>query len=117
MFFGLIIPNQCYMKKKILLFSLFVFLSLRMFSQVPNHINLYPNPASTTIHISFSNPVKDAVKVSISDILGNKIQTIEFSENESIDIDLTPLQLHNGLYLVKIETGGQTYLKRLLVKS
>lgn len=80
-------------------------------------VNLYPNPANNFIRVSFSETIQTDIVFTVSDILGNKIETYTFKPSESLYIDLTPLNLINGMYLIKIEAGGAVHLKRLLVKN
>jgi|GEM_PF-6466065 len=101
--------------KQILLLTGLI-LSMTLHAQNAPKVNLYPNPASTFVRISFSEVVQTDVTVVISDILGNKIETYTFKPSESVDIDLAALNLINGLYLIKIQTGSTMVQKRLLVK-
>ena len=104
------------MKKNLLIFALFAFFGLNA-QTAPNPVSVYPNPASSNIHISFATPVKSDVTVTISDILGNRITQLKFAADQLIDIDLSLLELKNGMYLVKVEAGDLSQLKRLVVKS
>lgn len=106
------------MKKTLLIciLALSVFTGLSA-QAVPNPASVYPNPATSSVRISFATPVKSDVTVTISDILGNRIGTFKFAADEAISIDLANLELKNGMYLVKVETGDQSQLKRLVVKS
>jgi hypothetical protein len=100
----------------ILILALSIFTGLNA-QVVPNPASVYPNPATSSIRVSFATPVKSDVTITISDILGNKIGAFKFTADEAISIDLSNLDLKNGMYLVKVETGDQSQLKRLVVKS
>jgi hypothetical protein len=103
------------MKKILLILFLASFFGLK--SQVVNQMTLYPNPATTYVNISFTEPIKTDITVVISDILGNKIETLKYSAGTAINIDLATLSLTKGLYLIKVEAGDQNFIKRLVVKS
>lgn len=105
------------MKKAILILALSVFLGLKAQTPLPNQVSIYPNPAVSSVNITFSEPVRSDVTITISDILGNKIETLKFSPEAVIHIDLSGMNLRNGMYLIKVETGDQSYLKRLVIKS
>lgn len=79
-------------------------------------VSLYPNPASTTVNVQLNDYNTKDVVVTVSDILGNKIETFRFKAGESMSIDLAALELKNGIYLFKIENGDNVWLKRLVVK-
>lgn len=80
-------------------------------------VSLYPNPASTVVSIAFSEPVHADINVVISDILGNKIETYTFKPGEAVLIDLSALKLPNGMYILKINSGKMSAMKRLSVKN
>lgn len=80
-------------------------------------VSLYPNPASTSVNVLINETSQKDVVVTISDILGNKIETFKFKAGEAINIDLSTLNLRNGMYLFKIESGDDVWLKRLVVKQ
>lgn len=104
------------MRRLLLLTFLSGFLALGAQNQGPQ-VSIYPNPASSQVNIAFSDPVKSDVVVTISDILGNKIETLRFTPDAAITIDLVALSLKNGIYLVKIESAEVSSLKRLVIKS
>lgn len=103
------------MKK--LIFILTMALGLGLNAQTPtDKVSLYPNPASTSVNVLINEPSQKDVVVTVSDILGNKIETFKFKPGEAIHIDLSTLNLRNGMYLFKIESGDDVWLKRLVVK-
>ena len=104
------------MKQFLLLASLLLTMALGA-QNTPLKVNLYPNPASDYIRFSFNEVVTGDITFTISDILGNKLETITVKASESNYIDLSHLKLNNGMYLIKIETGSSTFLKRLLIKN
>jgi len=104
------------MKRFLLLTVLSGYLALGAQNQGPQ-VSLYPNPASSQVSIAFSDAVKSDVTITISDILGNKIETLRFTPDGPITIDLTALSLKNGIYLIKIESAEVSSLKRLVIKS
>lgn len=92
-------------------------LGLGLSAQTPtDKVSLYPNPASTSVNVLINEPSQKDVVVTVSDILGNKIETFKFKSGEAIHIDLSTLNLRNGMYLFKIESGDDVWLKRLVVK-
>ncbi|MCP4314397.1 MAG: sulfatase-like hydrolase/transferase [Bacteroidetes bacterium] len=68
-------------------------------------INIYPNPASNILYISSNS----AVRYMISDIQGKLLLT-GTAKDHSIDI----ASLIDGLYLIQIDTDGQTETKRFV---
>ena len=72
---------------------------------------LFPNPCGNVVTIAL-NAIHQNTTIEILDISGKKIRDIETSvKNVSVDVsDLT-----KGLYLVKVNTGISTYVKKLVV--
>jgi hypothetical protein len=103
--------------KKILLIAIFsVIFGLN--AQTPaGNVSLYPNPSSGSVTILLDQAITSEVTVTISDILGNKIETVVFKPGDKLFIDFTHLNLKNGIYLFKVETNNNIYLKRLVLKQ
>src|SRR5690606_22544650 len=69
---------------------------------------VYPNPANDMVTIS--SKTEPSSQVEIFNVLGQKVNTLNFSENLSEKIDVSNLQ--SGMYVMKINT---TTTKRLLI--
>jgi hypothetical protein len=65
-------------------------------------ISIYPNPASTTIHIDLDNYSNEKVILSIRNILGEELLSRQIQNGESM-IDVSNLQ--NGFYFVSLITN------------
>lgn len=81
-------------------------------------LNIYPNPATDLITISFNLKEKSNVSIEILDIAGKAVKSSELglkdkgSYNEKIDVD----DLTSGMYLLNIKTGGDQVSGKLLVR-
>jgi hypothetical protein len=104
-----------YMKTLILFIGLLA--SMQLMAQSNSKVTMYPNPANGFVKINFSETPKTDITFTISDILGNKIETITYKASDIITCDFSSLNLINGMYLIKIEYGDQVVLKKLLVKN
>lgn len=73
---------------------------------------IYPNPNTGTFTISFNQPHELAAVV-LMDMLGRVVhQQVYPVLGSQVQIDA---QLPNGMYVVKVETGGQVAFKKILV--
>ncbi|MES2616502.1 MAG: M4 family metallopeptidase [Bacteroidota bacterium] len=71
--------------------------------KISSGVVLSPNPAGGVIHLSFNKPNDAIGKVSITDITGRKLLTIDqLSDNHTIDIGM----LDAGMYLLTFEDGS-----------
>jgi hypothetical protein len=80
-------------------------------------LNIYPNPASSTINVSFDLKTSDAVSFliynSVGQLVFNKnIETFKSGKNE---INLNVSHLQNGIYICILNDGLITSSKKLLI--
>jgi hypothetical protein len=75
----------------------------------------YPNPFNPSTKIGFTLPIESNVKISIYNLIGQKIAEIVNSRfnvgNHSVDFNAT--NLSSGIYLYKIEAGNFTSVKKM----
>jgi hypothetical protein len=73
---------------------------------------IYPNPSNGYVVLNTSNNGSQNVTISLLDLLGNEIQTIE---NNSFPFEMNLNELPNGGYLIKIKSGNHTLTKKLFL--
>lgn len=76
-------------------------------------VSVYPNPASETIHVTFARSMEDG-EVAVRNIIGKTIFTQSFSNTESITFPVH--QLPEGIYILSITSGKDTFHKKIIVK-
>ncbi len=84
------------------------------FSSLGTNFNMYPNPASNMVTISF-NEVSNNISVILYDQLGRVVLNNDF-ENISNEIQLSLDKLNNGIYYVQIISNTIKSTKKLIVK-
>lgn len=72
---------------------------------LPNDVNIFPNPASTSIQIAANQPV---TKIQLFDVLGKEVKTALGTNN--LDIS----NISKGVYLASITTDQGTITKKLI---
>jgi hypothetical protein len=84
------------------------------------YLNIYPNPADQgqCMKITFTNPERCNVSLSVYDILGNKVANIVNGELESGDYNInwdgtnaSGAALHAGVYIISLQ--GQAFHEEL----
>jgi Secretion system C-terminal sorting domain/BNR repeat-like domain len=79
------------------------------------HINIFPNPASTTLQVNFKNYSNENSLLTIKNLLGEEL-ICQLIQSVQTVIDISNLQ--NGLYFVKITTGNkQTVSTKLIIQK
>jgi photosystem II stability/assembly factor-like uncharacterized protein len=77
---------------------------------------IYPNPARNIAHISFENPYKGNVNITISDMNGRMmLNKIQYKPDPLFRTDLELQDLKPGTYFVRLQCGGSTLTRKLLV--
>ncbi|GAA0722263.1 hypothetical protein GCM10009430_24500 [Aquimarina litoralis] len=71
-------------------------------------IFIYPNPATSLLHITLNDPNDSAYK--IYNIAGQVVQKGTFTE--TIDV----ASLHRGVYILQINTSEEQYFKRIILQ-
>ncbi len=77
-------------------------------------MNLFPNPASDQLTISYESPNSEIVEIVLSDFSGRIIRQYQKSGGSNqIVVDLRNVQ--DGYYLVQMMTGGERIAKKFVV--
>ncbi|SDW28026.1 Por secretion system C-terminal sorting domain-containing protein [Lutibacter oricola] len=69
-------------------------------------VNIYPNPANNILNIN----CPEGSKIEVYNLLGTKLKLVE---NASKEYNMNILDLATGLYIVKVESEGKFYSKRI----
>ncbi len=77
----------------------------------------YPNPFNPTTKIQFSIPVDNHVKLTLYNLLGERVKDIIDNDYKAgtHEINLNASGLSSGVYLYKIETGNFVSIKKMMV--
>ena len=74
-----------------------------------DEIGIYPNPASTTLHLT---GISDGVAIAVYDLTGRLVMQRTYTDEISLS------GLHDGLYLLNITTAGGTIItKKFMVRQ
>jgi len=79
---------------------------------------IYPNPTSDVVNIKFTNNFKpfETLRLTITDILGNKLRILEFKKEDKIQFSFLEMNFVAGIYFCKIETQNQGFIKCLIYR-
>jgi hypothetical protein len=88
-------------------------------SPAPEVISLagpFPNPFNSTTTFTFSLPTPSEFRVSMHDLTGRLIESLEtgFGESGEHRVVWTPHSVGGGLYFIRLETGGETVTRKAL---
>lgn len=75
-------------------------------------VNLYPNPANDHITLQIDTPNK--TNWSIFDVAGKKIRSGKISR-EQTEIQINTTHLNDGVYILKLQSGGKAISKKIII--
>lgn len=86
------------------------------------NIHIYPNPASTIIHIEYTLPKYSSVNIVVFDAIGKKVANV-FNKKQatgvnSVSWDMTGTgnqRLNKGIYFIEITIADQRLVKKVVV--
>ncbi|EAZ94767.1 ribonuclease [Flavobacteria bacterium BAL38] len=84
------------------------FSTLSTQNPIENRVAVYPNPASDYLIVS---GLEGSSKVEIYTITGQLVQTENFDNEIQLNLDL-----HAGMYLVKVTNGTESTTKKIIIK-
>jgi hypothetical protein len=87
-----------------------------LFTNNGNGFSLYPNPAYDRLTIAFEKSLQAETEIMIYNYTGDKIRTIKTGAGQS-EYTIDDLGLKNGIYLVRVKSGGLDWGFRKLVVS
>ncbi len=82
-------------------------------------LNIYPNPSSSNVNISFNLTEKQNVSVNVVDMLGRTVETIPTAQYASGETVLTignKTTYQAGVYFVNININGQQVSKKIIME-
>jgi hypothetical protein len=80
--------------------------------EIASEINLFPNPANTSLHLIFTMEKQSIVNIEMYTILGERVYSNAERFNKGINkMDISCSKLNNGIYFAKISDayGSKTF--------
>lgn len=80
-------------------------------------LNLFPNPANTSLTINYFTPSMENTSIEIYDMMGQLVNTLNVNATEgfnSRELDLTSMS--NGVYFLKVTQNNNTLTSKFVVK-
>ena len=103
--------------KRILLVSVLFLYALNSQAQKPSEVwSVYPNPVKEDLYIDVNVLFPSAYTITLHDILGNVIFTIEKTNTSFLHLSLKEYELNNGFYFLKLSSNKEVYIKKLIIK-
>ncbi len=80
-------------------------------------LKLYPNPASNEVQIQFAQPIADRGVLTITSATGQVVKRIELiGQPGQLTIPVSTSEWAAGIYLVRLEHGGNVEEQKLLIQ-
>lgn len=73
-------------------------------------VQLYPNPATETLHVMFENSMRGTVGIQLHSLLGQPVHTSETTKSDDrFDTGIDVSSLAPGIYVATVKIGSSTY--------
>ena len=81
------------------------------------NINVYPNPASESITVSFDNQLGNSIEISLVDALGRSVasETIQSLGLNELGLNLSTIS--NGIYTLKLTSNNNIVTRKVIVRK
>jgi hypothetical protein len=81
------------------------------------NINVYPNPASESITVSFDNQLGNSIEISLVDALGRSVasETIQSLGLNELGLNLSTIS--NGMYTLKLTSNNNIVSRKVVVRK
>jgi len=98
----------------------FIYTDVKTEDQLPTEFALkqnYPNPFNPSTKISYQLPVSSNVTLKVFDVLGNEVATLVDEEKPAgvYEINFNSNKLASGVYLYKLQAGGFTETRKMIL--
>ncbi|TXK72854.1 T9SS type A sorting domain-containing protein [Mesonia sp. K4-1] len=82
-----------------------------------SNFQLYPNPSmGDVVYIKGENFLGNKVSIEIYDVVGNRVSEKKYSDSSSDTLAINVSSLADGIYIVKVNSQGKSFSKKLLRK-
>lgn len=81
----------------------------------PQKLSIYPNPASTALHMHINAPADGIQKLEMKDMYGRSVWQLPASPGVDRQWDIDVSQLPSGVYFVNYTSGRQLYPYKVVV--
>lgn len=86
------------------------------------NVHVYPNPATSIVHIEYTLAGCSWVRIVLMDVMGKQVAEIsgehqpEGIHTHSLNVDhINDRRLEKGVYLIQVSAGGQSKVRKLIV--
>jgi hypothetical protein len=103
--------------KRILLVTVLFLYTLSSHAQKPSEVwSVYPNPVKEDLYIDVNILFPSTFTITLQDVLGNVIFTIEKTNTSFLHLSLKDYELNNGFYFLKLSSNKDVNIKKLMIK-
>ena len=80
-------------------------------------IHLFPNPASTSIHLSLTLQQEQSIVLTLYNTLSQQVWAEDLGKTNQVETEIPLTNLTNGVYILKVNNGGESVQKEVIVEK
>lgn len=80
------------------------------------NVNIFPNPATSSLNVVFKKPLNDVVQLSVSNTIGQQVKQENFS-NTGEQLSLNIEGLPSGIYFLNIKTKEGIITRKFIINN
>jgi hypothetical protein len=91
--------------------------SLKEEMKTITNFSIFPNPASEQVQVQVELGIENNICLEIFDITGKRVFQKSYSKLQQLSDNISVSNLESGIYLVKVNSGTYTKIKKLIINQ
>ena len=78
-------------------------------------VTIFPNPAQDHLQLILSTDQKNYLQLEIYNVLGEKVETLDFGKVSAVNFTYNTIALTNGIYFFRVSSGEATTVRKITI--
>jgi len=78
-------------------------------------VTIFPNPAQDHLQLILSTDQKNYLQLEIYNVLGEKVETLDFGKVSAVNFTYNTIALTNGIYFFRVSSGEVTTIRKITI--
>lgn len=78
-------------------------------------VTIFPNPAQDHLQLILTTDQKNYLQLEIYNVLGEKVETLDFGKVSAVNFTYNTIALTNGIYFFRVSSGEVTTIRKITI--